>query len=131
MTFWKNLPFASIIIPIMKLAEINCVPCRGGDPKLTKGEIEALMPQVPGWQVLTGEEVPRLEKLFHFKSYAQAVAFTTAIAALAEEQDHHPAILLEWRQVTVQWWTHIIKGLHQNDFISAAKTDAIYNQKST
>ncbi len=113
----------------MKLAEMNCVPCRGGDPKLTASEIEALMPQIPGWEVITREDISRLEKLFHFKSYTQAVDFTTAVAALAEEQDHHPAILLEWRQVTVQWWTHIIKGLHQNDFISAAKTDTLYDQK--
>lgn len=127
--FWKNLPFVSIIVPIMKLAEMDCVPCRGGDPKLTDAEIEALMPQVSGWQVLTGEEIPRLEKQYRLKSYSQAVDFTNAVAVLAEEQGHHPAILLEWRQVTVQWWTHIIKGLHRNDFISAAKTDAIYNQK--
>jgi 4a-hydroxytetrahydrobiopterin dehydratase len=115
----------------MKLAEMNCVPCRGDDPKLTDAEIKVLMSQVSGWQVLTGEDIHRLEKRFRFKSYSQAVDFTTAVASLAEEQDHHPAILLEWRKVTVQWWTHIIKGLHQNDFISAAKTDAIYNQKFT
>ena len=115
----------------MKLAEMNCVPCRGTDPKLTKAEIEAILPQVPGWQVLTGKDVPRLEKQYRFKSYSRAMAFTNAVAALAEEQDHHPAILLEWRRVSVQWWTHIIKGLHHNDFISAAKTDAIFSQKFT
>ena len=110
----------------MKLTKMDCVPCRGGDPALTESEIDALMPQVPGWQVVREDGIPRLQKGFKFKGYAPAVTFTNAVATLAEAQDHHPAILLEWGRVTVSWWTHVIKGLHQNDFISAAKTEALF-----
>lgn len=110
----------------MKLTEMDCVPCRGGDPALTESEINALLPQVPGWQVIREDGIPLLQKDFKFKGYAPALTFTNAVAALAEAQDHHPAILLEWGRVTVSWWTHVIKGLHQNDFISAAKTEALF-----
>jgi 4a-hydroxytetrahydrobiopterin dehydratase len=70
--------------------------------------------------------IKRLERLFKFKDYAEAVAFTNKIAAIAEEEDHHPRIVLEWGRVTVQWWTHVVKGLHRNDFIMAAKTDEMF-----
>ena len=110
----------------MKLTEMDCIPCRGGDPALTEPEIEALMPQVPGWQAVSVDGIPRLQKRFKFKGYAPAVTFANAVAALAEQQDHHPTILLEWGKVTVSWWTHVIKGLHQNDFVSAAKTEALF-----
>jgi len=115
----------------MKLTEMNCVPCRGGEPQLSQAEIEALTPQVPGWQVITVDGIARLEKRFKFKGYAPALAFTNAVAGLAEQQDHHPAILLEWGRVTVTWWTHVVKGLHQNDFISAAKTDQLFESNPT
>lgn len=110
----------------MKLTEMRCVPCRGTEPALTDQESEALLAQLEGWQIVTEAGIPRLVKQFSFIEYVQAVAFTNAIANLAEEQDHHPALLLEWRQVTVQWWTHVVQGLHQNDFISAAKTDQLF-----
>jgi 4a-hydroxytetrahydrobiopterin dehydratase len=70
--------------------------------------------------------IKRLERLFKFKDYAEAVAFTNKIAAIAEEEDHHPRIVLEWGRVTVQWWTHVVKGLHRNDFIMAAKSDEMF-----
>jgi 4a-hydroxytetrahydrobiopterin dehydratase len=70
--------------------------------------------------------IPRLERVFKFKNFAQALAFTNQVGALAEAEDHHPAILTEWGKVTVSWWTHKIKGLHQNDFIMAARTDGLY-----
>jgi 4a-hydroxytetrahydrobiopterin dehydratase len=65
----------------------------------------------------------RLQRAFKFKNYAQSVEFANKIAAIAEEEDHHPLIVLEWGRVTIQWWTHVVKGLHKNDFIMAAKTD--------
>ena len=61
-----------------------------------------------------------------FKNFVQALAFTHRVGELAEEQDHHPALLTEWGKVTVTWWTHAVKGLHRNDFIMAAKTDELY-----
>ena len=64
-----------------------------------------------------------LERLFHFPSFADALAFTNRVGAIAEDEGHHPALLTEWGQVTVTWWTHKIRGLHRNDFIMAAKTE--------
>ncbi|MEP0825876.1 MAG: 4a-hydroxytetrahydrobiopterin dehydratase, partial [Nitrososphaera sp.] len=65
------------------------------------------------------------EKSFAFKDFAEALAFTNRVGAIAEQEGHHPDILTEWGKVTVSWWTHKIKGLHKNDFIMAAKTDAL------
>lgn len=108
-----------------KLSELKCVACRGGEPKLTDAEIAELQPQVPEWKIVEQDGVLRLERMFKFKNYAQSVDFTNRVAAIAEEQDHHPLIVLEWGRVTVQWWTHVVKGLHKNDFIMAAKTDEL------
>jgi len=108
-----------------KLAAGKCVPCRGGELPLTETEIAGLLPLVPQWQLVTRDGVSRLERVFKLKNYAQTLELTNKIAAIAEEQDHHPLIVLEWGKVTVQWWTHVVKGLHQNDFIMAAKTDEL------
>jgi 4a-hydroxytetrahydrobiopterin dehydratase len=107
------------------LAAGKCIPCRGGEPPLTEVEITDLMPHVPQWQTVTQDNILRLQRIFKFKSYKQSVEFTNKLAAIAEEEDHHPLIILEWGKVTVQWWTHVVKGLHRNDFIMAAKTDAL------
>jgi len=106
-----------------ELAIGKCIPCRKGEPSLTDAEITDLLPLVPEWQLATRDDGPRLERVFKLKNYAQALELTNKIAAIAEEQDHHPLIVLEWGKVTVQWWTHQISGLHKNDFIMAAKTD--------
>jgi 4a-hydroxytetrahydrobiopterin dehydratase len=107
------------------LQQMKCVPCRGGEPALTDGQIAALRPQVPEWHVRDFDGVNRLERQFKFPDFGAAVAFTNRVAEIAEAQDHHPLIITEWGKVTVQWWTHKIRGLHQNDFIMAAKTDQI------
>lgn len=107
------------------LAAGKCIPCRGGEPPLAKSEIADLMPHVPQWQTVTQDNILRLQRVFKFKNYSQAVAFANKVAAIAEEEDHHPLIILEWGKVTVQWWTHVVKGLHRNDFIMAAKTDEL------
>lgn len=109
------------------LAEMKCVPCRGGEPTLTASETEELLEQIDGWALVEKNGIPQLEKVYRFKSYLEGAAFVQSLADLAEDQDHHPAILLEWRQVTVTWWTHVVNGLHQNDFISAARTDQLFS----
>jgi 4a-hydroxytetrahydrobiopterin dehydratase len=76
--------------------------------------------------VIEVDQVKRLEKVFKFKNFSEALEFTNRVGALAEQEDHHPALLTEWGKVTVNWWTHKIKGLHRNDFIMAAKTDRMY-----
>lgn len=110
----------------MKLAQLKCVACRGGDPSLTESEIAELLPQVPEWTLVERDDIPRLQRVFKFKNYAQSLDFTNKVAATAEGEDHHPLIILEWGRVTIQWWTHVVKGLHKNDFIMAAKTDGLF-----
>jgi len=107
------------------LAEQKCVACRGGDPKATEAEIAELHSQVVDWEIVMVNDVQRLERVFKLKNYTEAVAFTNKIASIAEEEDHHPLIVLEWGRVTVQWWTHVVGGLHKNDFIMAAKTNTL------
>jgi 4a-hydroxytetrahydrobiopterin dehydratase len=109
-----------------ELVEMKCTACRGDEPTLTDAEIAELHPQVPEWQVLERQGIKRLERTFRFDNFAQALAFTDRVGEQAEEEGHHPALLTEWGKVTVTWWTHKIKGLHQNDFIMAARTDGLF-----
>jgi 4a-hydroxytetrahydrobiopterin dehydratase len=92
---------------------------------VTEAEVAELKREVSGWQLLERDGIARLERVFHFPSFADALAFTNRVGALAEAEGHHPALLTEWGRVTVTWWTHKIRGLHRNDFIMAAKTDAL------
>ena len=108
-----------------ELAKTKCEACRKGAPTVTADEMEALKPQVPEWAVVEREGIPRLERVFEFPDFAQALAFTNLIGDIAEEEGHHPALLTEWGRVTVTWWTHKIRGLHRNDFVMAAKTDEV------
>lgn len=107
------------------LTHFQCVPCRGGEPTLTAAEIADLHPQVPDWQVMNRDGVQQLERVFRFKNFGEALAFTNRVGEIAENEGHHPALVTEWGRVTVTWWTHKIKGLHRNDFIMAAKTDTL------
>ena len=107
------------------LAAGKCVACRKGEPALTDAEIEGLLPHVDRWQIREVDGMKRLEKVFKFKNFAQALEFTNKAGAVAEEQDHHPLIVTEWGKVTIQFWTHVIGGLHKNDFIMAAKVDEL------
>jgi 4a-hydroxytetrahydrobiopterin dehydratase len=111
---------------MINLAAGKCVACRAGEPTLSDTEIEDLLLQVHGWEVKEVNGMKRLEKVFKLKNFAQALEFTNKIGAIAEEEDHHPLIITEYGRVTVDWWTHVIKGLHKNDFIMAAKTDELF-----
>jgi 4a-hydroxytetrahydrobiopterin dehydratase len=108
-----------------ELSQLKCVACRGGDPKLTDSEVSDLQKQIQGWQLKEIDGILRLEKVFKRKNFVEALEFANKIGVIAEEEDHHPLIILEWGRVTVQWWTHVVKGLHKNDFIMAAKTDEL------
>ena len=112
------------------LAQLQCVPCRGGQQPLNDDEIAELMLQIPEWQMREQDGIKRLERQFKFNNFAEALAFTIALGNMAEVEDHHPAILTEWGKVTVTWWTHVIKGLHRNDFILAARTDRLFHFKA-
>jgi 4a-hydroxytetrahydrobiopterin dehydratase len=106
-----------------ELVREKCVACRRDSPRVTEAEMKELGAEIPDWTVLERDAVPRLEKVFKFPNFADALAFTNRIGAIAEAEGHHPALLTEWGRVTVNWWTHKIRGLHRNDFIMAAKTD--------
>lgn len=110
------------------LIQATCVPCRGGVPTLTDAEVAHLQPQVPDWRVTEVGGIRRIERTYAFKDFRQAMEFTARVAELAEREQHHPDIHLSWGRVRVESWTHKIKGLHENDFILAAKTDEIYRQ---
>lgn len=107
------------------LRQMKCVACRAGEPKLSEAEIESLHPQIPEWQVLDVDGMKRLERVYKFKNFAQALEFTNKVGEIAEQEDHHPRITTEYGKVTVDWWTHKIGGLHKNDFIMAAKSDEL------
>src|SRR3989338_10098870 len=107
------------------LTSEKCVACRRDAPRVTAAEIEELRPQVPDWELVERDGIPRLERVLTFANFAEALAFTNRVGVLAEAEGHHPALLTEWGRVTVTWWTHKIRGLHRNDFIMAAKTEAL------
>jgi 4a-hydroxytetrahydrobiopterin dehydratase len=108
------------------LSRETCVACRRDAPTVTEDEIAELKPQIPDWELLEIDGIKRLRRVFPFDDFRRALDFTARVGELAEEQGHHPALLTEWGRTTVSWWTHKIKGLHRNDFVMAAKTDALY-----
>jgi 4a-hydroxytetrahydrobiopterin dehydratase len=107
------------------LTQQKCVACDKDAPKVTEEEIAELHPQIPGWEIRQVDGVERLERVFAFDDFRQALDFTGRVGELAEEEGHHPALLTEWGKTTVSWWTHKIRGLHRNDLIMAAKTDRL------
>ena len=108
------------------LHQMKCVACRAGEPTVTDSEIYMLHPQIPQWQIKEMDGVKRLERVFKFKNFALALEFTNKVGEIAEEENHHPLLITEYGRVSVDWWTHKIKGLHRNDFIMAAKTDEVF-----
>ena len=106
----------------MNLTSKHCVPCRGGVPPVQGEELEQLKAQVPGWQVVNGHH---LIKTFNFPDFRKALDFVNRAGAVAEEEGHHPDLLLSWGKVEVRTWTHKIDGLTESDFILAAKIDQI------
>ena len=109
----------------MSLTSKKCVPCQGGEPTLTQDEIDKFLKQVNSdWKQEKNPD--KISREFEFSNFMEAVAFTNKIAKLAEEEDHHPNIYLhDYKKLKVESWTHKIGGLHQNDFILAAKIDKI------
>jgi 4a-hydroxytetrahydrobiopterin dehydratase len=108
------------------LLAMRCEACRPDSPLVTPEEAAALRPRIPKWREEVHDGVPRLVRTFRFKTYREGLDFTLRVGELAEAEDHHPLLLTAWGRVTVSWWTHAIRGLHRNDFIMAARTDALY-----
>jgi 4a-hydroxytetrahydrobiopterin dehydratase len=105
-----------------ELAQLTCVPCRGGVPPLTPEQIRPLQKQVPQWNVVNSHHV---ERQFSFPDFKTALDFVVRVGNLAEEQGHHPDIFLAWGKVSITIWTHKIDGLTESDFILAAKIDRL------
>lgn len=105
------------------LAAMGIRPCGKDTPPLAARDCESLLQHLPLWRVQEAEDGLILQRGWRFGDYAQALAFTNRVAALAEDANHHPALLLEWGKVEVSWWTHTIGGLHLNDFIMAARCE--------
>ena len=108
-----------------ELADKKCVPCRGGLPPLTGAELAVLHHKVPKWIV---EQEHHIHREFRFPDFKQALDFVNRVGALAEEQGHHPDILLAWGKADITLWTHKIDGLSESDFIMAAKIDRLANE---
>jgi 4a-hydroxytetrahydrobiopterin dehydratase len=105
-----------------ELADKQCVPCRGGVPALKGKDLENLQQSVPLWNVLNEHHITRT---FTFPDFKQALDFVNRVGALAEEQGHHPDILLAWGKAEITLWTHKIDGLTESDFVMAAKIDRL------
>jgi 4a-hydroxytetrahydrobiopterin dehydratase len=105
----------------MDLTRKKCVPCEGGVPRVEGAELKALLESVPGWQ-LAGD---RIRRHLRFRDFREAMAFLNRMADLAESEGHHPDFSVHYSTVDVEIWTHAAGGLTENDFILAAKIDAI------
>ena len=108
------------------LSKKTCSACEVGAPLVPHDQQIDLLKDLDGW-IIDNSEIAKLIKEFKFKNYDQSIKFSNLIADLAEVEDHHPKIILEWGRVSIEWWSHKIKGLHMNDFICAEKSDEIFN----
>ena len=110
------------------LSTESCEACRIDAPRVNESEINILISEIKDWELIT-HPIDQLKKVYNFPDYKSAADFTNKVAVLADNEDHHPTITLEWGKVSILWWSHKIKGLHRNDFICAAKTDNLYQEK--
>ncbi len=108
------------------LAQMETERVRADSPAVVEPELSDFRQALPEWKVVDRNGMPALERTYLFKNFAQALAFTNRVGALAEQANHHPALLTEWGRVTVTWWTHAIRSLHRNDFILAARSDQAF-----
>ena len=107
---------------VCDLSKGKCKPCEGGVPPLTETEIKTKLAQLRGWEVVNGE----ITKTYSFKNYYETMAFVNAAAWVSHREDHHPDIEVGYNKCRVRYITHAIGGLSENDFICAAKMDALF-----
>jgi 4a-hydroxytetrahydrobiopterin dehydratase len=106
-----------------KLEQRHCTPCRGGVPPLGEAAAARYLVDLPDWQL--ADDAKRISRDFRFKNFAQALAFVNEVGAIAEGEGHHPDVSFGWGYASITLQTHKIDGLHENDFILAAKIDAV------
>jgi 4a-hydroxytetrahydrobiopterin dehydratase len=107
------------------LAKQACEPCTGESPAVPESEWPALLAALPEWTVARENGTPLLTRTYRFPNFVRALEFAGAVGELAEAEDHHPRLVVEYGRVAVAWWTHAIGGLHRNDFIMAARTEQL------
>src|SRR3989338_3357687 len=107
----------------MKLTEQQCQPCAGGIPPLQKEDVAKLLSEIPGW--ILSADGKNIEKIIKLKNFKMALAWINKVGELAEQEKHHPDIIVSYNKVTLRLWTHAIGGLSHNDFILAAKINQI------
>jgi len=108
----------------MQLSQQKCVPCKGDEIPLAKAEINIYHQQIPDWEIVTAEAIPRIKRSYKTKNFLEAVDLITQIAKIAEAEQHHPNLHLHnYNQLEVEIYTHKTKGLHINDFILASKIE--------
>jgi len=103
----------------------SCKPCAAGTPAMTRAQAESLLAQVPGW--VLNENATELSRTFRFKNYYETLAFVNAQAWIVHREDHHPDLEVGYNRCHMRFSTHSIKGLSENDFICAAKINALNN----
>src|SRR3984893_12212723 len=113
--------------PVDALAGKTCTPCKGGVPPLTPQEDLALVRQVPRWELC--DDARSIERTFRFRDFREALGFVQRVGEVAEAEGHHPDIRFGWGYATVSLQTKKIKGLHENDFIVAAKIDPLVDER--
>jgi len=106
------------------LAQKRCKPCEGGVLRMTLDEAKASLPQIHSAWILNSDATV-LSREFKFSDFYRVMSFVNALAHIANQEDHHPDLEVSYNRVFVRWSTHAIKGLSENDFIGAAKTDAL------
>ena len=111
----------------MGLSSKRCVPCMAGAPALEREKAEKLLSETPGWEL--SEDAKRIHRKLRFGDFRSAMQFAGRVGELAEQEDHHPEITFGWGYCTVAFWTHKIGGLHENDFIMAAKVNDLVEKR--
>jgi len=107
----------------MEIIPKHCVPCQGGIPPIPRPEAEKRLAPLPGWHL--NEDASSIYKRFKFRDFALAMQFAQKVGDLAEHEGHHPILLIGWGFCQVEYKTAKIKGLHENDFLMAEKTDTL------
>ena len=108
---------------LIALADAHCIPRRGSEHRLSEARVRELLPEIPGWEVV--EDGHALSKTFRFSDYYRTIAFVNALAFIANREDHHPDLGVHYDRCVVRYSTHDVGGLSENDFICAAKTEAL------
>ena len=108
----------------MELTAKTCVPCQGGTAPLSDKQARQLQEHVPEWELI--DNARKISRTFRFDNFKKAMQFAVQVGNLAEKEGHHPDITFGWAYCTVLFYTHKINGLHENDFIMAAKIDVLY-----